>query len=264
MVRRPGIRSRGIFSGQLLRRPTVRILTNREGIAYRKRHRYGEAVLCSARFQLGNVRRMSEHGMLSSELKTGTAPLAHEGRKRFYRPELDLLRFFAFFLVFLTHGPRLNDSFWIGHQYNHIARTGVYGLSLFFFLSSYLITELLLQEKERTGRIHLKAFYIRRILRIWPLYFAGLLIGVALSEWNKPQFGLSKTDLLYLVLFVGYIRGTMKSPIGHLWSISVEELFYAIWPVLSKLSKVTLLWISFLIFPISLSLAYLFAPRAWY
>src|SRR3954447_20381062 len=216
MVRRPGIRSRGIFSGQLLRRPTVRILTNREGIAYRKRHRYGEAVLCSARFQLGNVRRMSEHGMLSSELKTGTAPLAHEGRKRFYRPELDLLRFFAFFLVFLTHGPRLNDSFWIGHLYNRLARTGVYGLSLFFFLSSYLITELLLQERERTGQIHLRAFYLRRILRIWPLYFVGVLIGFALSQWKWAQFGLTKTELVSLLLFLGYYPGAMKSPIGHL------------------------------------------------
>src|SRR3954470_21035539 len=93
--------------------------------------------------------------MLSSELKTGTVTLAHEVRKRFYRPELDMLRFFAFFLVFITHGPRLAGPSRLAAFYNPVAAAGAWGLSLFFFLSSYLISELLLREKERTGAVHL-------------------------------------------------------------------------------------------------------------
>ncbi len=94
---------------------------------------------------------------------------------RFYRPELDLLRLVAFISVFLTHGPRLVDSAvpWrhaLATSYNRVAASGVFGLCLFFFLSSCLITELLGREQRQTGSIHLRWFYVRRVLRIWPLY----------------------------------------------------------------------------------------------
>src|ERR1700746_2423728 len=87
----------------------------------------------------------------------------------FYRPELDVLRFVAFLTVFICHGPRLhvnaNAPWWklqIANAFNTLAHSGAYGVRLFFLLSSYLITELLLREQKKTGRIHLKAFYVRR------------------------------------------------------------------------------------------------------
>ena len=89
-------------------------------------------------------------------------------RSHFYRPELDLLRFTAFFMVFLGHGlgrfPTLIS----------LKNAGAFGLQVFFFLSSFLISELLLQEDERTSTVHLGAFFTRRVLRIWPLYFFAL------------------------------------------------------------------------------------------
>src|ERR1700709_171102 len=93
---------------------------------------------------------------------------------RFYRPGLDILRALAFLLVFFAHGL-------VWHlvkltQLGAIGRTGEFGVAIFFFLSSYLITELLLREKRLSGTIAIPAFYARRVLRIWPLYFAMIAL----------------------------------------------------------------------------------------
>src|SRR6201986_2178857 len=88
----------------------------------------------------------------------------------FYRPGLDILRALAFLLVFVAHG--LASHIDQPTQVGAIARAGEFGVCIFFFLSSYLITELLLREKRDTHTILIPAFYMRRILRIWPLYFA--------------------------------------------------------------------------------------------
>lgn len=95
------------------------------------------------------------------------APVTH----RFYRPELDVLRFFAFLAVLIHHGP------YAPGVPNLFRRMGGFGLSMFFLLSSFLITELLVREREQTKTVNWKAFFVRRALRIWPLYFAALMAG---------------------------------------------------------------------------------------
>src|SRR3981081_108514 len=96
--------------------------------------------------------------------------------ERYYRPELDVLRFFAFLSVFLFHGlPSVvvaNHTGWSRRAATIAAdfkSAGRFGVCLFFVLSSFLITELLMRERCSTGTVHIKAFYVRRILRIWPL-----------------------------------------------------------------------------------------------
>jgi peptidoglycan/LPS O-acetylase OafA/YrhL len=159
---------------------------------------------------------------------------------RFYRPELDGLRFFAFLSVFLYHGlPALVLTRHAGPTarlalYETQARdTGAFGVCLFFVLSAYLITELLLREKKCTGTIHVKSFYLRRILRIWPLYFVFLLLGVLLSVFFRA-YRLEARWILSFLLLGGnwYVaNGALSNnPIGPLWSISVEEQFYLCWP----------------------------------
>ena len=102
-------------------------------------------------------------------------------RRRFYQPELDCLRFFAFFAVFIFHTfPHEADYYSARHipfaaLIASVSRAGSFGVDLFFLLSAYLISQLLLREKEAFGHVSLKAFYLRRILRIWPLYFLGYL-----------------------------------------------------------------------------------------
>src|SRR5580704_10177801 len=101
--------------------------------------------------------------------------------KSFYRPELDALRFFAFLAVFLFHFNRPVDLY-VQHGIPRVValtatsliQGGVFGVDLFFVLSAYLITELLIREKEVCGSLDVKGFYLRRILRIWPLYFFAI------------------------------------------------------------------------------------------
>ena len=154
--------------------------------------------------------------------------------QRFYLPELDLLRFGAFLLVFLCHtitpamqaGPH-------GHLLVAIKTAGALGVPVFFFLSAYLITQLLVIEKNRTGLINIRSFYVRRILRIWPLYFGFLgaiyLIGFVVSAFHFPTAGLP----YYLLLSGNWWKGP-SSFAAPLWSISVEEQFYLLWPTLAK------------------------------
>jgi peptidoglycan/LPS O-acetylase OafA/YrhL len=130
---------------------------------------------------------------------------------------------------------------------NVIAPIGAYGLCLFFFLSSYLITELLLREQANSGTVHVKAFYVRRILRIWPLYFAFLLFGKLLGRIFTP-FHLETSRLAAFVLLAGnfYMTrfGSSNSPVEILWSISVEEQFYLIWPTLARFGGKRLLQVA--------------------
>ena len=184
-----------------------------------------------------------------AEYGTRPAPvrIIRRAADHFYRPELDVLRFFAFLSVFLYHGL---PAFDLARHSGLVARLALYetrirdagrsGVCLFFLLSAYLITELLLREQRSTGDVHVKSFYSRRILRIWPLYFAFLFLGVALS-FLVPSYWL-EAKAIVAFLFLGgnwYVSGRMArlsdNPIWPLWSVSVEEQFYILWPWIAKL-----------------------------
>lgn len=110
------------------------------------------------------------------------------------------------------------------------------GVTLFFVLSGYLITFLLLQEKNITGNISVRSFYIRRILRIWPAYYLVILISLCTLYFFEGGIK-NKTSLLYYIFFLPNVPlalGLTVNTIWHLWSIGVEEQFYAIWPWLLK------------------------------
>lgn len=106
--------------------------------------------------------------------------LSKEKESSYYRPELDALRFFAFLCVFSFHRMDYVPTDPVRNHWLYlIGNVGPFGVPVFFLLSAFLITELLLREREKTGRIHIRAFYVRRMLRIWPLYFVAFF-GLAL------------------------------------------------------------------------------------
>ena len=173
------------------------------------------------------------------------APAADRASAAFYRPELDALRFAAFLSVFLAHAfPRLPerwnaagiDSATFAKALAAIVNAGNFGVDLFFLLSAYLITELLLRERERFGRVDVVAFYARRALRIWPLYYAFLGVTVFLVPRILPGDYIAPTQLVAHLLFLGNWTAALfnypTSVAAPLWSVSVEEQFYLCWPLL--------------------------------
>jgi peptidoglycan/LPS O-acetylase OafA/YrhL len=106
---------------------------------------------------------------------------------------------------------------------------GEHGVTMFFVLSGFLITYLLLKELEKSNKIDIRKFYIRRILRIWPLYFFYLLITFILL---RDSIHLDH-NMLYYLTFLANIPFILKQGypgMEHLWSISIEEQFYLFWP----------------------------------
>ena len=169
--------------------------------------------------------------------------IAHKPR-RFYQPELDGLRFYAFLGVFVYHTLPQQPAFYRGLHlplpslWAAVASSGASGVDLFFTLSAFLITTLLLRERGQTGGISLRLFYIRRILRIWPLYFAVLAVAVVLAH-TVPGQSLPWYYVAGYLLFVGnWINVAFGHPLsvcGPLWTVSIEEQFYLVWPVLMKM-----------------------------
>ncbi|MEP1087412.1 acyltransferase [Algoriphagus sp.] len=107
-----------------------------------------------------------------------------------------------------------------------------YGVTMFFTLSGFLISSLLLIEQDRTGMVKLKDFYIRRILRIWPIYYLYIFISIA-SLYFLMDINIVNVDILYYLTFfanVPFMLGAGTMAISHLWSIGVEEQFYVFWP----------------------------------
>jgi len=169
-------------------------------------------------------------------------------RGSFYRPELDLLRFGAFLLVFLHHAmPHSAAGYGILRQAGlvlaGVARAGALGVDLFFALSAYLITEILLRERRSRGAIDIRAFYIRRILRIWPLYYFALLILV-------PAMSILPGERMPWAYFASFTAfggnwacaawGYPASSFALLWSVSIEEQFYIAWPWIVRLGQLQL------------------------
>ena len=123
---------------------------------------------------------------------------------------------------------------WFANLLISIFGAGAYGVDLFFALSAYLITSLLLRERAATGALDLRGFYVRRILRIWPLYLAfvgfAAIMAVLVREQHLPLRYVAGYCLLagnWVYVFYG-LPASFAIP---LWTVSIEEQFYLAWPL---------------------------------
>jgi len=111
-----------------------------------------------------------------------------------------------------------------------IARHAAVGVTVFFVISGFLITNLLLLEESESGKIHLGAFYVRRAFRIMPVF---LLYVLFIYFWQDfENLGLNKSDFVHAFTFTVNFISIKNWYLGHLWSLSVEEQFYLMWPVI--------------------------------
>jgi peptidoglycan/LPS O-acetylase OafA/YrhL len=178
-----------------------------------------------------------------AQMLTELPPAIAHPPRRFYQPELDGLRFYAFLSVFAYHTLPQQPAFYRGLHlplpslWAAMVKSGASGVDLFFTLSAFLITALLLRERQQTGGISLRLFYIRRILRIWPLYFVVMAVAVVLAHTVPGQ----SLPWYYVVGYLLFAGNWMNVAFGHpfsvcapLWTVSVEEQFYLVWPLLMK------------------------------
>lgn len=133
-----------------------------------------------------------------------------------HRPQLDTLRCLAIMLVFYSHS--------IGDIFHRADPWGTIGVKLFFVISGFLITRIILLNECST---FLKAFYIRRLLRIFPLYYLVLAILLVLGRLPYPEWCFS-----YLYNIRCVLPDYLSSGVDHFWSLAVEEQFYLLFPAL--------------------------------
>ncbi len=175
-----------------------------------------------------------------------------ERASKVFFPSLNGLRFIAAFVVIIHHLEQIKLFFGLPslfYRWHFIKIVGELGVTLFFTLSGFLITYLLMAEKERFGTVFVKAFYIRRVLRIWPLYyliiFLGLFVLPHISYFNIPvytegvHYRFGTKVFFYGILFpnIVYNLYDYMPYIAQSWSIGIEEQFYLIWPWMVKWSR---------------------------
>ena len=164
-------------------------------------------------------------------------------KAKVYFPGLHGLRFFAAMMVVFSHVELMKDYHGYPNLYSSnlaIYESGRMGVTLFFVLSGFLISYLLLTERKVTGSISVKKFYGRRILRIWPLYyllvFLTFIVLPRITFFAVPKYSALMPEyfwytLLLYVFLLPQVALSIFEPVPFaepLWSIGVEEQFYLV------------------------------------
>lgn len=164
--------------------------------------------------------------------------------KSVFFENLDGFRFLCFLSVFFYHSFHT--------EYDHLKETGLYqfvkfgvfangnlGVNFFFVLSGFLITYLLISERDRRGRVSIPKFWMRRILRIWPLFYFCVFFGFIVFPFIKSAFGMTPMETADPIFYLTFLNNfdfisngqPDSSVLGVLWSVAIEEQFYFFWPI---------------------------------
>lgn len=176
-------------------------------------------------------------------MSQGNNTLMDGSKTAIYFPGLNGIRAIAAIAVVISHTTLALKDFNLNPAIFGVFADGKpkglnlagYGVSIFFVLSGFLITYLLLKEKEKSD-IDVKKFYVRRILRIWPLYYLYFAIVILIS-WIMYREIHNLSSINFYIFFsanIPFILGSEINYLGHYWSLGVEEQFYLFWPWICK------------------------------
>lgn len=203
-----------------------------------------------------------------------------------YIEKIDVIRFLAAMMVVVYHGYDRWVSIWgynrfmvttedenslntAGKWINSALQNGGFGVDVFFLISGFLITMLLLKERESFGKINIPKFYIRRSLRIWPLYYLTISVAPFLVSWlgktGEPNYW---ANLFFYNNFDTASTHYWIYPLAHMWSLCVEEHFYLLWPFIIAFVPLKRLF-NVMVFVVCASVCYrayvvLNTPEPWY
>lgn len=207
-----------------------------------------------------------------------------DSSNRVYFPYLDVVRFIAAFMIIIYHGYEAwrgwfgEIGFLSGGTYTDLTAGGKLvhqtlknfeiGVDVFFLLSGFLITYILIKEKEKFGKINIFNFIVRRTLRIWPLYFLLIAVAPFIVSWVNADTPNYLVNALFVNNFHAIQTTKWTYPFAHFWSICIEEHFYLVWPFIiafipnKHLMKV---FISLIIFSIGFRMySVMTADHPWY
>lgn len=178
--------------------------------------------------------------------------------KKTYLENLDGLRFLCFLSVFFFHSAHTEyDYIKADSVYTFIKKgllaNGNLGVNFFFVLSGFLITYLLILEKNETGFIHIRNFWLRRILRIWPLFYLCVLFGFYAFPALKSAFGQQPNETASIEYYLTFTNNfdfiynglPDSSVLSVLWSVAIEEQFYLVWPIILSVVPIRKYWVVF-------------------
>jgi peptidoglycan/LPS O-acetylase OafA/YrhL len=246
-------------------------------------------VACAATIQAGGSRDRVALASKGGKMTTGTGPqaltpdcltranpsLANDAQPRMCAvrlhsgsrvPALDGLRGAAVLMVLLLHCAHGTGQSFAGRLFFSVINAGWIGVDLFFVLSGFLITGILIDSKASTH--YFRNFYVRRTLRIFPLYYAVLICVLVLTPLlrallgrapgtttaNQWWFWVYATNFFPLFNPTDFFAGNWNLKLGHFWSLAVEEHFYLVWPaVVLVLSRTRLIRLCLILFASALA-----------
>jgi peptidoglycan/LPS O-acetylase OafA/YrhL len=210
-------------------------------------------------------------------------------KKHVHFHNLDVLRFLAAFMIVLVHGYfavigweglpepiRKDPSITLPIDAN-MNSFGIWlkmfvdnfdlGVEFFFLISGFLITYLMLSEIDATGKLNIPRFYMRRLLRIWPLFYLIIIITPFIAHWTQA----AEPDYWWNIFFANnyktILSRTYEPGLEHYWSICVEEHFYIVWPLLLSVipvKRMPQLFATIIFIAIASRVFYFYTSPEWY
>lgn len=186
---------------------------------------------------------------------------------------IDGLRAISIMMVLLSHAGETMPAIVRNNYFLQFFANGQLGVRVFFVISGYLITKLLIIERQKNGKINLKHFYLRRIFRIFPIFYMYIFVILLIKWFFIPDIVNSYNTVLLAGLYVwNYAQFFHNAAdpkggwfFGHFWSLAMEEQFYLLWPVAfgviaSKIKLKKIVVGIIIIMPVLRLLTYVFIP----